>query len=72
MSSARYRSQQTNSPALIANNSKSATFGDPLTTMASPYGEVGSSLAQSLPLQSDVAMRHEWDVASCHGSPRLG
>ena len=57
-------SQQTNSPALIANNPQSVNFGRPITTIASPYGEVGSSLAQSPPFQANMRMRYEWNVAS--------
>jgi outer membrane receptor protein involved in Fe transport len=57
-------SEQTNSPALIANNPQSVNYGKPITTIASPYGEVGSSLAQSPPFQANMRARYERNVAS--------
>jgi iron complex outermembrane receptor protein len=57
-------SEQTNSPALIANNPQSVNYGKPITTIASPYGEVGSSLAQSPPFQANMRMRYERNIAS--------
>ena len=57
-------SEQTNSPALIANNPQSVNYGKPITTIASPYGEVGSPLAQSPPFQANMRLRYEWNVAS--------
>lgn len=56
-------SNQTNSPELIANNPKSVNYGEPITTIASPYGKVGSSLAQSPPFQANARLRYEWNVA---------
>ena len=47
------KSKLTNSPALINNNPASATFGTPLN-IVSPYGGLGSPLADS-PL-------HEWNI----------
>lgn len=55
-------SNQTNSPALIANNPLSVNFGKPIAGIASPYGEVGSSLAQSPPFQANARLRYEWNI----------
>jgi iron complex outermembrane recepter protein len=55
-------SNQTNSPALIANNPLSVNYGKPIPGIASPYGEVGSSLAQSPPFQANARLRYEWNI----------
>jgi iron complex outermembrane receptor protein len=68
--------EQTNSPSLINNNPASPTFGQPITTqctapypstncstqgLSGVYGQQGSHLANSPPLQWNLRARYEWN-----------
>ena len=55
-------SNQTNSPFLINNNPKSSTYGQPITSVANPYGTVGSPLANSPPFQANLRARYEFPI----------
>jgi outer membrane receptor protein involved in Fe transport len=52
-------SRLTNEPTLTQTN------GQPLT-IANPYGQVGSPLAMSPPIQSNLRVRYEFDIDSYH------
>jgi outer membrane receptor protein involved in Fe transport len=61
------KSEQTNSPSLIANNpallatpAGAAEFGKPITTFANPFGNIGSPTANSPLLQGSLRARYEW------------
>jgi outer membrane receptor protein involved in Fe transport len=61
------KSQQLNSPALIANNpqllanpASAAEFGKPITSLQNPYGAVGSPTANSPLFQGNIRARYEW------------
>ena len=65
------QSVQTNSPALIDNNPKSANFGKPITeacsgTACTPlnnlFGPIGGPSANSPPIQFSVRARYEWTM----------
>jgi outer membrane receptor protein involved in Fe transport len=70
-------SEQTNSPVLIDNNPKSATYGQPITQscggtaylgaaacspISNPFGPVGSPTANSPPIQFSLRARYDWSV----------
>ncbi len=68
-------SKQTNSPFLINNNPKSATFGQAITSVPNPYGAEGSPLANAPLLQFNIRIRDEipvgdyktfWQVGAQH------
>jgi outer membrane receptor protein involved in Fe transport len=74
-SSSYNNSKQTNSPSLIDNNPKSATFGQVIASVLNPYGLVGSPLADSPLLQFNIRIRDEipvgdyktfWQVGAQH------
>ncbi|HEY3784899.1 MAG TPA: TonB-dependent receptor [Steroidobacteraceae bacterium] len=61
------KSEQTNSPALIANNpallanpATASEFGKPLTALQNPYGAIGSPTANSPLFQGNLRARYEW------------
>lgn len=54
-------SSQTNSPYLVNNNPKSATYGQPITSIPNPFGPLGSPLANSPPFQGYVRLRYDWN-----------
>ena len=61
------KSEQTNSPALIANNPallanplSAGEFGKPITAIANPFGAVGSPTANSPLFQGNIRARYEW------------
>jgi outer membrane receptor protein involved in Fe transport len=62
------KSEQTNSPALIANNpqllgtASAAEFGKPITALANPFGAVGSPTANSPLFQGSLRARYEWPL----------
>jgi len=56
--------EQVNSPFLIDNHAGSVNFGKPITTIANPYGPVGSPLADSPPFQGNIRVRYEWNVTN--------
>jgi outer membrane receptor protein involved in Fe transport len=65
------QSVQTNSPALIDNNPKSANFGKPITeacsgTTCTPlnnlFGPIGGPSANSPPIQFSLRARYEWTM----------
>jgi iron complex outermembrane recepter protein len=62
------KSEQTNSPALIANNpallanpASAAEFGKPITALANPFGAIGSPTANSPLFQGSLRARYEWN-----------
>lgn len=55
--------EQTNSPYLIANNPASVNYGLPITTVANPFGSLGSPLALSPPFQGNLRLRYEWKLS---------
>jgi outer membrane receptor protein involved in Fe transport len=66
------KSEQTNSPFLVNNNPASPTFGQPITTIANPYGPVGSPAANSPLFQGNVRARYEWMVNDYHTFAQVG
>ncbi|MDB6014954.1 MAG: TonB-dependent receptor [Gammaproteobacteria bacterium] len=61
------KSEQTNSPALIANNPallanplSAGLYGKPITAIANPFGAVGSPTANSPLFQGNIRARYEW------------
>src|SRR6185437_14273524 len=61
------KSEQTNSPALIANNpallanpATAGEFGKPLTALQNPYGSIGSPTANSPLFQGNLRVRYDW------------
>ncbi len=61
------RSEQVNSPALLANNpallanpATAAEYGKPITAIANPFGAVGSPTANSPLFQGNIRARYEW------------
>jgi iron complex outermembrane receptor protein len=61
------KSQQTNSPSLIANNPallanplSAAQYGKPITAIANPFGIIGSPTANSPLFQGSARARYEW------------
>ena len=65
-------SDQTNSPFLINNNPKSATYGKPITSVPNPYGSVGSPLANSPPFQANLRARYEFPIGDYHAFFQAG
>jgi outer membrane receptor protein involved in Fe transport len=68
------QSRQTNSPALIDNNPKSANFGKAITQncdltgancapITNPFGPIGSPSADAPPIQFSLRARYEWTFA---------
>jgi iron complex outermembrane receptor protein len=79
-SSSYNHSKQTNSPYLINNNPLSPGFGTPITSVANPFGAVGSPLANSPELQWNLRVRDEipfsgytgfWQIAAAHTASSL-
>ncbi len=63
------KSEQTNSPSLIANNpallanpGSAAEFGKPITALANPFGTIGSPTANSPLFQGSLRARYEWTL----------
>jgi outer membrane receptor protein involved in Fe transport len=67
------RSEQTNSPVLIANNPASNNVGKPLTqncdstgancaSVTNPFGPIGSPSANAPPIQFSVRARYDWNA----------
>jgi iron complex outermembrane recepter protein len=71
-SSSYNKSEQTNSPFLVNNNPKSPTFGDPITTIANPYGPIGSSSANSPLFQGNLRARYEFPISDYHAFAQVG
>jgi iron complex outermembrane recepter protein len=72
-------STQTNSPYLIANNpallatpAGKAEFGQPITSVQSPYGPIGGPSANSPPLQFNARLRYQWTMDSYNAFAQLG
>jgi iron complex outermembrane receptor protein len=66
------KSEQTNSPFLVNNNPASPTFGQPITTIANPYGPIGSPGANSPLFQGNVRARYEWTFNDYHAFAQAG
>jgi iron complex outermembrane receptor protein len=67
------QSEQTNSPALIANNPAAPNYGQPITNacnlflatcaqVVNPFGAIGSPSADAPPMQFSVHARYEWHI----------
>jgi iron complex outermembrane recepter protein len=67
------QSEQTNSPALIANNPAAPNYGQPITNacnlflatcaqVVNPFGAIGSPSANAPPMQFSVHARYEWHI----------
>jgi iron complex outermembrane receptor protein len=61
------KSEQTNSPYLVANNpallanpASAAEYGKPITSIANPFGIIGSPTANSPLFQGSLRARYEW------------
>jgi iron complex outermembrane recepter protein len=72
-------STQTNSPYLVANNPAllatpvgKAEFGQPITSVQSPYGPIGGPSANSPPLQFNARLRYQWTMDSYNAFAQLG
>lgn len=53
-------SEQTNSPYLVDNNPKSVNLGKNITSIANPFGPIGSPSANSPPFQFNLHARYDW------------
>ena len=51
---------QTNSPSLVNNNPASPTFGQTITSIANPYGPIGSTTAYSPAFKVSARLRYDW------------
>lgn len=67
------KSEQTNSPFLIANNpallanpASAAEFGKPITSIANPFGAIGTPTANSPLFQGNLRVRYEWPFNDYH------
>jgi len=72
-------SEQTNSPFLIANNpalllnpATKPEYGLPITSIANPYGPIGSPSANSPPFQFNARLRYEWTMSSYNAFSQVG
>ena len=64
-----------NSPSLLVNNSKligTPTYGMPITSLPNPYGQVGTSMANSPPLQANLRARYEWGISDYRAFAQFG
>ena len=59
-------SSQTNSPYLISSQ------GQPITSIPNPYGQPGSTLAESPPFQGNLRIRYEFDWGAYHPFVQVG
>jgi iron complex outermembrane receptor protein len=59
-------SNQTNSPYVTT------VTGQPITSIANPYGQVGSTLAQSPPFQGNLRARYEFAYGEYHPFVQVG
>jgi iron complex outermembrane recepter protein len=66
------KSEQTNSPFLINNVVGSPGFGQPITTIANPYGPIGSPSANSPLFQGNLRARYEFMVNDYHAFAQVG
>jgi len=65
-------SRQTNSPSLYNNNPLSPTFGQPITSIANPYGPSGTRLANSPLFQANVRVRDEMSLGDYRAFWQIG
>ena len=72
-------SEQTNSPYLIANNPALLTnpatkseYGQPISSVQSPYGPIGGPSANSPPLQFNLRLRYQWTMNSYNAFVQAG
>jgi len=73
------RSEQTNSPYLIANNPEllanplsAPEFGKPILSVNNPYGPVGGPSANSPPTQFNIRARYSWAMQDYSAFVQLG
>ena len=72
-------SSQTNSPYLIANNpalladpTTKALYGQPITDIKNPYGPLGTPSANSPPFQCNLRLRYQWAMNSYNAFVQAG
>jgi outer membrane protein OmpA-like peptidoglycan-associated protein len=66
------KSEQTNSPYLINNVVGSPGFGQPITSIANPYGPIGSPSANSPLFQGNLRARYEFAFNEYHAFAQAG
>jgi hypothetical protein len=73
------RSEQTNSPYLIANNPDLLTnpaskgeFGTPILSVTNPYGPIGGPSANSPPTQFNLRLRYQWAISQYNAFVQAG
>jgi iron complex outermembrane recepter protein len=71
-SSSYNKSEQTNSPYLINNVAGSPGYGTPITSIANPYGPIGSPSANSPLFQGNLRARYEFAVNEYHAFVQAG
>jgi iron complex outermembrane recepter protein len=72
-------SEQTNSPALIANNpdllknpASAAEYGKPITNITNPFGPIGGPSSNSPPMQFNLRLRYERNINSYDAFAQAG
>ena len=70
---------QTNSPYLVANDpalrldpATASQYGKPISAFANPYGPIGSPTANSPPIQFNLRLRYETQLADYHAFVQAG
>jgi outer membrane receptor protein involved in Fe transport len=66
------KSEQTNSPFLVDNVAGSPGFGKPITSIANPYGPIGSPSANSPLFQGNLRVRYEFAINDYHAFAQAG
>ena len=73
------KSEQVNSPALVANNpgllanpASAAEFGQPITALQNPFGAIGSPTANSPLFQGNIRARYEWNFKEYNMFAQVG
>jgi outer membrane receptor protein involved in Fe transport len=66
------KSEQTNSPFLINNVAGSTGYGQPITSIANPYGPIGSPSANSPLFQGNMRVRYEFPISEYHAFAQAG
>lgn len=72
-------SEQTNSPAIFANNpalltdpATKAEFGQPVPNIQSPYGAIGGPAANAPPIQFNFRLRYQFAISSYNAFVQAG
>jgi iron complex outermembrane receptor protein len=73
------KTEQTNSPYLVANNpallanpATAAEYGQPITSIANPFGPVGSPTANSPIFQGNLRLRYQYTCNEYHTFAQIG